>query len=83
MASNGIMARQSLHRIWIAGKKNVSEMGPWVQVGFIGDNLILIHLRRNPSKIFKPYKIPLLMNYGLLFIYQIQIRIQIPIGNHF
>ena len=29
MASNGIMARRSFRRIWIAGKKNVSETGPW------------------------------------------------------
>ena len=31
MASNGIMARRSLYLIWIAGKKNVSEMGPRTQ----------------------------------------------------
>ena len=29
MASNGITARQNFHRIWIAGKKIVSETGPW------------------------------------------------------
>ena len=29
MPSNGIMARRNFHRIWIAGKKNVSETGPW------------------------------------------------------
>ena len=32
MTSNEIMARHNLHRIWIAGKKNVSEMGPQPKV---------------------------------------------------
>ena len=29
MASNGVMARRSFHRIWIAGEKTVNETGPW------------------------------------------------------
>ena len=29
MASNGITTRQSFDRIWITGKKNVNETGPW------------------------------------------------------
>ena len=35
MASNGVMARWSFHRIWIAGQKHVSETGPWADSRFL------------------------------------------------
>ena len=53
MTSNAVMARRSFHRIWIAGKKNVSETGPcsmfstwiprrWDSPDLLGSHLIFI-----------------------------------------
>ena len=43
MASNGVMARRSFHRIWIAGKKPLVKRAPGTQPKLMNEDVYVYH----------------------------------------